>query len=39
MHELFALAPAVREVWSNDELARSFADLVEWRDWLYADHR
>jgi hypothetical protein len=23
----------------GDELARSFADLVEWRDALYAKHR
>jgi glutathione S-transferase len=33
------LGPAGREVWTNEELARSFADLVEWRDRLYACHR
>lgn len=34
-----ALAPPIRTAWSNDDLARSFADLVEWRDGLYARHR
>jgi glutathione S-transferase len=34
-----ALAPAIRTVWSNETLARSFADLIEWRDGLYARHR
>lgn len=33
------LGPAVREVRTNEELARGFADLVEWRDRLYARHR
>ena len=33
------LGPAIREVWTNDELARDFSDLVEWRDGLYAAHR
>lgn len=33
------LAPALRAVWTNEELARHFADLVEWRDALYARHR
>jgi glutathione S-transferase len=33
------LGPAMREVWTNDVLAEEFADLVEWRDALYAKHR
>jgi glutathione S-transferase len=37
--ELIPLGPATREVWSNDELAREFADLLRWRDALYARHR
>ncbi len=33
------LAPAIRTVWTNEPLAADFADLVEWRDRLYAEHR
>jgi glutathione S-transferase len=33
------LGPATREVWSDDELARSFEDVIAWRDRLYAEHR
>ncbi len=33
------LGPAVREVWTNDAVAKDFEDLVEWRDRLYAEHR
>jgi glutathione S-transferase len=33
------LGPAQREAWGNAELARSFGDLLEWRDALYAKHR
>jgi glutathione S-transferase len=33
------LGPAVRAVWTNERLAADFADLVEWRDRLYAEHR
>jgi len=37
--EFIRLGPAMREVWTNDELATEFADLIEWRDALYAKHR
>jgi glutathione S-transferase len=37
--EFIRLGPAMREVWTNDDLAREFADLIEWRDALYAKHR
>jgi glutathione S-transferase len=33
------LGPATRDVWKTDELSRSYADLVEWRDRLYERHR
>jgi glutathione S-transferase len=33
------LGPAVREVWTNQPLAAEFADLLDWRDRLYAAHR
>lgn len=33
------LGPAVRAVWTNEALAAEFADLVAWRDRLYAAHR
>lgn len=33
------LGPAVREVWTNETLAADFADLVDWRDRLYAEYR
>jgi glutathione S-transferase len=33
------LSPVMRRQWSDDELADEFADLVAWRDDLYANHR
>lgn len=33
------LKPAIREVFTQNDLATEFADLVEWRDKLYADKR
>ena len=33
------LDPRVRPTWADPALAREFADLVEWRDALYANHR
>lgn len=33
------LRPATREAWTDPQLASEFADLVEWRDALYASHR
>ncbi len=33
------IGEARRRAWTDDVLAREFADLVEWRDRLYADHR
>lgn len=33
------LTPAVRACWTHEALAREFADLVAWRDALYAAHR
>lgn len=33
------LGPAAREVWTDETLATDFADLVDWRDRLYAAHR
>lgn len=33
------LSRASREAWTHAELAREFADLVDWRDELYAKHR
>lgn len=33
------LKPAMREVFTQNDLANEFADLVEWRDRLYADKR
>lgn len=32
------LKPATRKAWSDPELAREFADLVEWRDRLFDRH-
>ncbi len=34
-----ALGPATREAWTKPELATKYADLVAWRDDLYAAHR
>lgn len=33
------LPPATRQLWRREALATRFADLVEWRDRLYAAHR
>jgi glutathione S-transferase len=33
------IGPATREVWTHVELARQYADLLAWRDALYAKHR
>ncbi len=33
------LGPATREVWTNEELAAKYEDLVEWRDAIYARRR
>lgn len=33
------LKPAIREVFTQNDLATEFADLIEWRDQLYADKR
>lgn len=33
------LGPATRKVWTQPELAREYAELIEWRDRLYDQHR
>ncbi len=33
------LGPATRQLWTRDDLAAEFADLVAWRDRLYEQHR
>jgi glutathione S-transferase len=33
------LGPGRREAWSHPALAERFADLLRWRDQLYAEHR
>ena len=33
------LGPATRRVWTQPELAREYADLIEWRDVLYRNRR
>jgi glutathione S-transferase len=33
------LGPATREAWTEPELAEAFADLLEWRDAIYREHR
>jgi glutathione S-transferase len=37
--DYIALAPANRRCWTEPRLAAQFADLIEWRDELYARHR
>jgi len=37
--EYLRLGPATREVWTQPQLSREFADLVRWRDELYHRHR
>lgn len=34
-----ALGPATREAWTHPSLAAEYADLLAWRDTLYAEHR
>jgi glutathione S-transferase len=34
-----ALGPATRQVWTRDDLAEEFSDLIAWRDGLYEKHR
>lgn len=34
-----AMDPTMQRVWRDDELAREFRDLIQWRDELYARHR
>jgi glutathione S-transferase len=31
--------PATRRAWTRDAVARDYADLLAWRDWLYDTHR
>ena len=38
-HEFIRLGPASRKAWTNPALAADYADLVAWRDRLYARHR
>lgn len=33
------IGPATRRCWSNPDLAEEFADLLAWRDQIYAEHR
>jgi len=33
------IGPATRDLWTNDALAREYADLLVWRDAVYASHR
>lgn len=33
------IGPATRRCWSNPDLADEFADLLAWRDRIYAEHR
>ncbi len=37
--EYIRIGPATRAVWTHPELAAEFADLVRWRDELYAQRR
>ena len=34
-----ALGPATRDAWTHPTLASEYADLLAWRDRLYARHR
>ncbi len=38
-HAAYPLKPATRAAWTSPQLAKEFADLVEWRDALYTRHR
>jgi len=33
------IGPGTREIWSNDALATEYAELLTWRDAIYASHR
>ncbi|HEY1098074.1 MAG TPA: glutathione S-transferase N-terminal domain-containing protein [Myxococcota bacterium] len=39
VHERYRLRPATRRAWTNEALASEFADLLAWRDALYATRR
>lgn len=38
-HPAIRLGPATRQAWTVPELAGEFADLLAWRDRIYAEHR
>lgn len=38
-HRRYRRGPATRRVWTDEALAREYADLLEWRDRTYANHR
>jgi glutathione S-transferase len=38
-HRYSAPGPAAAECWTNPELLEEFSDLIEWRDWIYQQHR
>jgi glutathione S-transferase len=38
-HARFPLGPAMRAAWTREDLAADFADLLAWRDRMYALHR
>lgn len=38
-HKYSAHGPAVAECWTNKVLLEEFSDLIEWRDWIYQQHR
>ena len=38
-HVRFPLGPTMRAAWTRDDLAADFADLLAWRDRVYALHR
>ena len=38
-HKYSAPGPAVADCWTHRELLEEFSDLIEWRDWIYLQHR
>jgi glutathione S-transferase len=38
-NDIIRLGPATRRAWTEESLAAEFADLVSWRDAIYAEHR
>jgi glutathione S-transferase len=38
-HARATVGPRTREAWTQPELAREFADVLAWRDAVYAKHR